>query len=154
MRCRKSAICGINTCAPKTLIRQKSRGHRTRWAVGQVGGEKVAGGKWKMERAKEGRKLCQVWRQRESQSGNVPRMNFAVGSCDRSVPLNAATKCVPSIIAGATRCLSAHTHVPFVCVCVSALCRNCPRSCSLRCSPSQDWHKISTIKTHKCGTKT
>jgi len=119
MRCRKSAICGINTCAPKTLIRQKSRGHRTRWAVGQVGGEKVAGGKWKMERAKEGRKLCQVWRQRESQSGNVPRMNFAVGSCDRSVPLNAATKCVPSIIAGATRCLSAHTRA--ICVCVSRL---------------------------------
>jgi len=101
--------------------KEPSRGHRTRWAVGQVGGEKVAGGKWKMERAKEGRKLCQVWRQRESQSGNVPRMNFAVGSCDRSVPLNAATKCVPSIIAGATRCLSAHTHVPFVCVCLSSL---------------------------------
>lgn len=31
MRCRKSAICGINTCAPKTLIRQKpSRGYQTR----------------------------------------------------------------------------------------------------------------------------
>jgi len=40
MRCRKSAICGINTCAPKTLIRQKSRAEATepggllgRWVV-------------------------------------------------------------------------------------------------------------------------
>jgi len=38
--------------------KEPSRGHRTRWAVGQVGGEKVAGGKWRGRRKAENFAKC------------------------------------------------------------------------------------------------
>lgn len=98
MRCRKSAICGINTCAPKF---DKTKGDAGRATAAEavasqagVKGRKGGGARLTGVQCVAGRtKVCQVWREHtrththtalakkytttQRRRGNVPRMNFS-----------------------------------------------------------------------------